>query len=66
MRQCGVTADQTVYCGDSDVDMMTGNNAGVKTIGVTWGFRTREELAEHGPMLLADDHMQIQNKILSL
>lgn len=66
MQQCGVTADQTVYCGDSDVDMMTGNNAGVKTIGVTWGFRTREELAEHEPMLLADDHTQIQNKILSL
>ena len=66
MQHCGVVADETVYCGDSDVDMMTGNNAGVKTIGVTWGFRTREELAEHGPMLLADDPMQIQNKILSL
>lgn len=66
MQHCGVAADETVYCGDSDVDMMTGNNAGVKTIGVTWGFRTIEELAEHGPMLLADDPMQIQNKILSL
>lgn len=66
MQHCGIQADETIYCGDSDVDMMTGNNAGVKTIGVTWGFRSREELAEHNPMLLADDCMQIQNKILSL
>ena len=66
MQICGVHADETIYCGDSDVDMMTGKNADVKTIGVTWGFRTKEELAEHKPMMLADDHMQIQNKILSL
>ena len=66
MQHCGAQPDETIYCGDSDVDMMTGNNAGVKTIGVTWGFRSREELAEHNPMLLADDCMQIQNKILSL
>jgi phosphoglycolate phosphatase len=37
-----ITLDEVVYCGDSDVDMQTGLGAGVKTIGVTWGFRTRE------------------------
>jgi phosphoglycolate phosphatase len=34
--------------------MQTGNNAEVKTIGVTWGFRTKEELLRHNPCLLAD------------
>jgi phosphoglycolate phosphatase len=34
--------------------MQTGNNAGVRTIGVTWGFRTREELLRHEPWLLAE------------
>jgi phosphoglycolate phosphatase len=66
MECCGVRPDEVVYCGDSDVDMQTGNNAGVKTIGVTWGFRTREELAAYEPMLIADNQMQIKNKVLSL
>ena len=50
----GITEDEVVYCGDSDVDMQTGMNAGVKTIGVTWGFRTREELAAYSPWALID------------
>lgn len=66
MSCCGVKPEETVYCGDSDVDMQTGKNAGVKTIGVTWGFRTREELAAYDPMLIADDQTQIKNKVLSL
>ena len=66
MEQCGVRPEEVIYCGDSDVDMQTGKNAGVKTIGVTWGFRTREELASYDPMMVADDQMQVKNKILSL
>jgi phosphoglycolate phosphatase len=34
--------------------MMTGNNAGVRTIGVTWGFRSRDELSGHNPWILVD------------
>ena len=66
MEQCGVSPDEVIYCGDSDVDMQTGKNAGVKTIGVTWGFRTREELASYDPMMVAENQMQVKNKILSL
>lgn len=50
----GITADEIVYCGDSDVDMQTGINAGVRTIGVTWGFRTREELSAYNPWLMVE------------
>ena len=32
----GITLDEVVYRGDSDVDMQTGIGAGVRTIGVTW------------------------------
>ena len=60
MRLAGdVTAEETVYCGDSDVDMMTGRNAGVRTIGVTWGFREREELEAYSPWMTVDDPCQI-------
>lgn len=40
--------DACVYIGDSDVDMKTGNAAGMKTVGVTWGFRSKDVLIEHG------------------
>ena len=55
----GICKSEVVYCGDSDVDMQTGNNAGVRTIGVTWGFRTREELLRHEPWLLAERPSEI-------
>lgn len=44
----GVPTEQCVYIGDSDVDMQTGNAAGMQTIGVTWGFRTKAVLIENG------------------
>ena len=53
----------TVYSGDSDVDMQTGTNAGVKTIGVTWGFRTREELAAYSPYALAGSPAELADII---
>lgn len=62
----GIGIEEIVYCGDSDVDMQTGINAGVKTIGVTWGFRSREELAAYEPWLLADSPEEISKAIIRL
>ena len=50
LRETGMDADQTLYVGDSGVDMMTARNAGVDSVGVTWGFRGEDELREHGAM----------------
>ena len=50
----GINIDEVLYCGDSNVDMQTGINAGVKTVGVTWGFRSREELQAYDPYALID------------
>lgn len=60
----GISKEEVVYCGDSDVDMLTGINAGVRTIGVTWGFRTRDELLAHNPWLLAENPGEICEAIL--
>lgn len=49
-----VTKEQVVYVGDSNVDMQTGANAQVRTIGVTWGFRSKEELAAYTPSAIVD------------
>ncbi|SFF94030.1 HAD family hydrolase [Prevotella sp. KH2C16] len=48
LRQLGTGADNAVYIGDSDVDIMTARNSGMPCISVLWGFRSREFLVEHG------------------
>jgi len=55
LSELGVSAAETVYVGDSDVDVLTGHNAGLRVCGVTWGFRDRAELMCAGAELLADD-----------
>ena len=42
MQELGV--DSAIYVGDSDVDIETAHNAGLKCIGVTWGFRDKKHL----------------------
>ena len=58
-----ITIDEVIYVGDSNVDMETGINAGVRTVGVTWGFRTREELAAYNPYALIDNPLEILDLI---
>lgn len=38
---------QILYVGDTATDMMTGNSAGMMTVGVLWGFRERLELEKY-------------------
>lgn len=42
MEQMHVSKEECLYIGDSEVDAATGRNAGLKTIGVLWGFRDRK------------------------
>ncbi|MDD2493525.1 MAG: HAD family hydrolase [Bacilli bacterium] len=42
-----VSPKETIYVGDSDIDMKTAVNAKLESIGCTWGFRTFEELSQH-------------------
>lgn len=46
--ELGVDLADTVYVGDSDVDIATARNAGLPCISVTWGFRSEEFIREHG------------------
>lgn len=48
------TPEETVYIGDSEVDVATGMAAKMMTIGVSWGFRKRQVLEEAGAKYIAD------------
>ena len=54
MQRAGVEKVDTLYVGDSDVDMCTARAAGVESAGVTWGFRGRDELSRAGAAHLVD------------
>jgi len=48
LRIMGAGEDETLYVGDSSTDMDTARGAGLVSVGVLWGFRSKEELLEHG------------------
>lgn len=48
-----ISKDECIYIGDSDVDVYTAQNSGVKMAGVEWGFRGREELLRTGAPFVA-------------
>ena len=64
MKHFGVSADEVFFIGDSDVDVLTAKNAGVSCLGVSWGFRGREDLAKAGAELIADDTAQALDILL--
>lgn len=59
LDELGVSSEECLYIGDSDVDMLTGCAAGVASVGVTWGFRSREVLKEHGATYVVDKPEEI-------
>ena len=59
LEKLGVSKEDAVYVGDSEVDCMTAHNAGIPCIGVTWGFRDREVLEANGAQLIADSPCEI-------
>ena len=46
LLKSGMTKGETVYIGDSGVDMETARRACIDSIGVTWGFRPEKELID--------------------
>lgn len=59
----GMEKDECIYIGDSNVDIITANNAGVKSIGVLWGFRTKEELEKEGATFTVSTTKEIDDII---
>jgi len=53
--------EEILYIGDSEVDMETGRNAGMDTVGVLWGFRSRSELEANNAVYIASEPKNIRS-----
>lgn len=52
-------AEQTLVVGDMDVDIMMGARAGCKTVGVTYGNGTHEELSRSDATYIIDNMKEL-------
>lgn len=59
LKELGRMQDEAVYVGDSDVDLLTAQNAGLPCISVLWGFRDRKFLSEHGAQNFVEKPIEI-------
>lgn len=66
MGQLGAAPEESVYIGDSDVDIQLGKNAGLRTVGACWGFRGEAELRAAGAEVLAQRPDELGTIILQL
>lgn len=55
VKAAGVRLEETVFIGDSTIDIETGKNAGVQTVAVTYGFRKRDQIEKSKPDFILDD-----------
>ena len=64
MELFNIAKDECVYVGDSNVDIETARNAGVKSVGVAWGFRGTGELQEAGADYIVNTTAELKKLII--
>ena len=64
LMQAGEKAENCLYIGDSDVDVLTARNAHTSFCGVSWGFRGEEELLGAGAKIIAQTPIDIVKEVI--
>ena len=64
LQALGVTKEEAVYVGDSEVDIQTARSAGMPCISVSWGFRDEEQLLSSGASCLVHTPQELSERIL--
>ena len=59
LEKLGVSKEEAVYVGDSEVDLLTAKNANLRCIACSWGFRDKDQLIFHGATEIIDSPLQL-------
>ncbi len=63
-EKSALSADEVVFVGDSDIDIVTAKNAKMFALGVSWGYRSRQVLENTGADAIADSVSEMLEIIL--
>ena len=63
LSELGVSKEEALYVGDSEVDIQTAQNAGIDMIGVSWGYRSRKFLLSSGAKHIVDTPEEILSNL---
>ena len=59
--ELNINPDESLMVGDTEMDILCGQNANVKTCAVTHGYRTEESILEHNPDYIVKDLNALKN-----
>lgn len=65
LLELGIEKEDALYVGDSEVDVQTAKNAGLEMAGVTWGYRSREELLASGADKIVNEPGELLKIVVS-
>ncbi len=63
LEELQASPDKAVYVGDSEVDVKTAKNSGIKCVGVTWGFRDGDVLEKEGADYIINEPAELMKII---
>lgn len=63
LEKLRIKHSDALYVGDSDVDILTANNANLKCISCSWGFRTKGELLASNATIIIDKPCDLLEKL---
>ena len=61
LKELGSSKEESIYIGDSEVDLQTAINSSLPCISVLWGFRDRDYLIEQGATTFAETPEELVN-----
>lgn len=65
MEEMGASPRDSIYIGDSEVDIETAKNVGIPCVSVLWGFRDREFLENKGGTVFVENVKELTEKLLA-
>lgn len=58
-KKWSLKTEEILFVGDSDIDMQTAINANMFAVGVSWGYRTKDELIASGAKMVLDKPLDL-------
>src|SRR3546814_6453894 len=63
MIEAGASPSQSVMIGDTTFDILMANDAGVRALGVEWGYHEAQELRAAGAQAVASDPVHLERQL---